>query len=152
MRDGEALDLARYGSLTAAFASIEKRIEINQQFPDSRLRNALAVQEAAILAGATPGSAAHALNRVLKAREAAFDSINGRSHARTQSARDRASLRQQMEEIRRWGRNHSRFVREMNALYLQRTVELKLLNLPEDVAERAQADLNQLFEAALQEL
>jgi glutamate mutase epsilon subunit len=150
MRDGEAIDLAQYGSLSAAIASIRKRREINQQFPDSSLRNTLSVQEAAILAGTTSGTADHARERILTARETAFGLLSTKNKTSIKQHEVRASLRARMTEIKSWGRDQSRFVSKMENLYKQRIFELELLSLPNDIMKEAVAELEKLFETALE--
>jgi hypothetical protein len=149
MRDGEALDLTGYGCLSNAITSIEKRIEINKQFPDSALRNTLAVQEAAILAGTLPEAADHARERILKAREEAFVIFYAKKAAQRSGQQARVSLRERMAEIRRWGRVHSRFVSGIEKVYLDTLSDLKHLNLPNHVLVQATTELDAIFETAI---
>jgi hypothetical protein len=149
MREGEALGLAHYHSLSDAIASIRSRQEINRQFPHDRLRNALAVQEATILVTVSPDDPDSATKLILEAREAAFDVLEARERARDQASRDRVLLRKRMDEIKTWGRVYKRFIEALSELYKDRQVELWRLNLPDDLASQAAAELDKLFEAAI---
>ncbi len=149
MRDGEAFDLTHYPSLSEALDSIKKRLEIHKHFPDSMLRSSLAIQEAAILARAAPGTSDHALARILSAREATFATLKAKSDARQREQRVAGSIRRLTEEIKKWGRVHSRFLSAMEKLYSDRLFELKTLNLPDDVLAQATIELDGMFETAI---
>jgi hypothetical protein len=149
MREGEALDLTRYRCLSDAVASIKKRIEINKQFPDTELRNVLAIQEAALLAGAAPEVSDYARKQILTAREEAFAILNAKRATRRSQQQVRAALRERMAEIRRWGRVHSRFVSSMEKIYLDTLSALMQLNLPDQVMVQATTELDAMFETAV---
>lgn len=150
MRDGEALDLTRYGSLAAAVSSIKKRIEVNQQFPDPTLRISLAIQEASILADNSSATASHARDLILRARAKAFEVHIAQRGASQKRDHVHASLRERMAEIQSWGRDYSRFVNRMSRLYAERVFELKRLSLREEIMKDAVLELEVLFEAALE--
>jgi hypothetical protein len=150
MRDGEALDLTRYGSLAAAISSIERGIEVNQQFPDPTLRISLAIQEASILADTSSATASHARDLILQARAKAFELHIAQRGAGRKRDQVRASLRERMAEIQSWGRDYTRFVNRMARLYSERVFELRLLNLREEIMKDAVLELDELFENAFE--
>jgi hypothetical protein len=150
MREGEAMDLAHHHSLSEAIASIRDRMEINRQFPDRKLRNTLAIQEATVLATVGPGDSDSATKLILQAREAAFDVIKARDRARDQASRERELLTKRMKEIKTWGRVNARFIDALTELYNDRLVELWGLNLPNELRSQATTELDKLFETAIE--
>lgn len=150
MRDGEALDLSHHGSLSDALLCIRRRVEINQEFPDSDLRIRLAVQEAAILTRLAPGTEAYAQEQILTAREAAFKILDSKRRDNERMHQVQSSLRRHMAEIKSWGRNYSRFVSRMDLLYGETIFQLKLLNLDSELRQEAVVELEAIFEAALE--
>ena len=150
MRDGEALDLTHHDSLADALSCIRRRVEINQEFPDSRLRSGLAVQEAAIVARTAPGAETYAQELILKARESAFKIFDSKKRDSQRMHEVRSSLRQRMAEIKSWGRNYSQFVNRMDLLYTETILQLKLLNLEPELMQEAVVELAAIFDAALE--
>ena len=145
IRDGEALDLTGYHSLGDAIGSIKQRLEINKQFPDPKLRLTLAVQEAAILAVASPANSAHAQEAILRARAAAFAALEELTKERVKYRKAQADIRERMAKIKTWGRGYARFIARMESLYNDRISELRSLNLPADVLAEATHELTEIF-------